>query len=80
MKSNHKTIFLFIIAFLVIGGIFLGEIEFQSMTTDSGFDVDFGGGSGGGSGSGGIFDLLYLAIRYPLITLIIVIFLLLPAF
>lgn len=52
--KNGKTIFLFIIAFVIIGAIFIGEMNFQSMTTDSGFDVGYsGGGSSGGGSSGG---------------------------
>lgn len=49
---NGKTIFLFILAFIVIVFIFVGEINFHSIATDSGFDVGYSGGSSGGSSGG----------------------------
>lgn len=48
--KNGKTILLFVCAIFVIIGIFIGEMNFQSLATDSGFDTSYGGGSSGGGG------------------------------
>lgn len=52
---NGKTLFLFILAFIVIAIIFVGEINFHSIATDSGFDVGYSGGGSSGGSSGGSF-------------------------
>lgn len=52
---NGKTIFLFILAFIVVAIIFVGEINFHSIATDSGFDVGYSGGGSSGGSSGGSF-------------------------
>ncbi len=54
--KNGKTIFLMVCAVMIIGAILIGEINFQSIATDSGFDTGYSGGggtSGGGSSGGG---------------------------
>lgn len=51
--KNGKTIFLFAFAILVIAAIFIGEINFHSIATDSGFDTSYDGSSSGGSSGGG---------------------------
>lgn len=49
------------------------EITTPMLATDSGFDVDFDSGGGYGSGDGSLFDLIYLAIHYPLLTFIVIV-------
>ncbi len=79
---NGKTIFLFVLAFIVIGIIFVGEINFHSIATDSGFDVGYSGGSSGGSGGGysggssssshgGSGDFSFLSLFYTIVSLIL---------
>lgn len=59
--ENRKTLFLFICAFLLIGVILIGEINFQSLATDSGFDTsyDSGGSSWDSGGSSWDYDSSY---------------------
>lgn len=73
MKNSRKTNLLLICSILLIGAFLMnGYYQLNpSLSADSGFDVDFDSGSGGGDG--GFIDLIYLAIRYPILTLIILI-------
>ncbi len=68
-----KQLPLILSAIFIVSLLFLFHMEIIApmLATDSGFDVDFDSSGGGGDGS--LFDLIYLAIRYPIPTLIVVI-------
>lgn len=72
-KSSKRTKILFFSAgTLILLFLVSGYFQLAPLGTDAGFDVDFDTGSSGG-GDGSIFDLIYLALHYPILTLIIVI-------
>ncbi len=86
--KNSNFIILFIGAFLIMGIIFMSEINFNSLATDSGFDTsyDSGGSSGGSSYGGGSYDESYsggssgssgefsfLSLVYTLVFLILIV-------
>lgn len=71
-----KNIVLFTCAIFIIGMILVfsyQNLSYPSLATDSGYDVSYDSGGGSSGDGGGIFDLIFLFIEYPIPTLILVI-------